>query len=77
MLNPLKERRQFGIAAFKDKVYGFSRKGDFIEINNADGSGSSLSNNADGSPIELRLTVELRRISICLLIFATVGHHFH
>ena len=29
----------FGIAAFKDKVYGFSRKGDFIEINNADGSG--------------------------------------
>lgn len=29
----------FGIAAFKDKVYGFSRKGDFVEINNNDGSG--------------------------------------
>lgn len=29
----------FGIAAFGDKVYGFSRKGDVVEINNVDGSG--------------------------------------
>ncbi|WP_146651982.1 hypothetical protein [Labilithrix luteola] len=29
----------FGIAAFHDKVYGFSRKGDVVEIHNDDGSG--------------------------------------
>jgi hypothetical protein len=28
----------FGIVAYRDKVYGFSRKGDFIEIHNDDGS---------------------------------------
>jgi hypothetical protein len=29
----------FGIAAFQDKVYGFSRKGDVVEIRISDGSG--------------------------------------
>ena len=29
----------FGVVAFKDKVYGFSRRGDFIEIHNDTGSG--------------------------------------
>jgi hypothetical protein len=32
----------YGIAAFKDKVYGFSRSGDFIEIHNTDGTGCLL-----------------------------------
>ena len=29
----------YGIAAFQDKVYGFSREGDVVEIHNTDGSG--------------------------------------
>jgi hypothetical protein len=29
----------FGITAFKDKVFGFSRKGAFIEVHNDDGTG--------------------------------------
>ena len=29
----------FGIAAYQDKVYGFSRKGDIVEIHSDDGSG--------------------------------------
>ena len=29
----------YGIAAFHDKVYGFSRKGDVVEINDTDGTG--------------------------------------
>jgi hypothetical protein len=29
----------FGIVAYKDKVFGFSRSGDVIEIHNADGTG--------------------------------------
>jgi hypothetical protein len=29
----------FGIAAYEDKVYGFSNKGDVVEIHNTDGSG--------------------------------------
>ena len=29
----------FGIAAYQDKVYGFSNKGDVVEIHNTDGSG--------------------------------------
>ncbi|MGH7282960.1 MAG: hypothetical protein ACRELY_15660 [Polyangiaceae bacterium] len=29
----------YGIAAFQDKVYGFSREGDVVEIHNDDGSG--------------------------------------
>lgn len=29
----------FGIVALHERVYGFSRKGDFIEMSNADGSG--------------------------------------
>jgi hypothetical protein len=33
----------FGIVAYKDKVYGFSRRGDFIQIDNNDGSGCLVS----------------------------------
>ncbi len=33
----------FGVAAFEDKVYGFSRKGDVVEIHNTDGSGCLVS----------------------------------
>lgn len=29
----------FGIVAYQDKVYGYSRRGDFIEIDNDDGTG--------------------------------------
>jgi hypothetical protein len=29
----------FGVIAYQDKVYGFSRRGDFIEMHNDDGSG--------------------------------------
>jgi hypothetical protein len=29
----------FGIVAYQDKVYGFSRAGDVIEIHTADGTG--------------------------------------
>jgi hypothetical protein len=36
----------FGIAAFEDKVYGFSRKGDVVEIRNSDGSGCLVSSNS-------------------------------
>ncbi len=34
----------FGIVAYKDKVYGFSRAGDIVEIHNTDGSGCLISN---------------------------------
>ena len=33
----------FGIVAYKDIVYGFSRKGDVVEIHNTDGSGCLVS----------------------------------
>jgi hypothetical protein len=33
----------FGIAAYKDKVFGFSREGDIVEIDNRDGSGCLVS----------------------------------
>ena len=33
----------FGIVAYKDKVFGFSRAGDIIEIHNADGTGCVIS----------------------------------
>jgi hypothetical protein len=29
----------FGMVALHDRIYGFSRKGDFVDIANADGSG--------------------------------------
>jgi hypothetical protein len=29
----------FGVAAYKDKIFGFSRKGDFIDVSNDTGSG--------------------------------------
>src|SRR5262249_4869963 len=32
----------FGIVAYKDKVFGFSRSGDIIEIHNTDGTGCLL-----------------------------------
>jgi hypothetical protein len=32
----------YGIAALQDKVYGFSRKGDVVSINNSDGTGCRL-----------------------------------
>ena len=35
----------FGITAYEDKVYGFSRKGDVVEIQNSDGSGCLVSSN--------------------------------
>jgi hypothetical protein len=35
----------FGIAAFKDQVFGFSRAGDFIEIHNNDGTACLISSN--------------------------------
>ena len=41
--SPVEFGSMFGIAAFKDKVYGFSRKGDFIEVHNDDGSGCLIS----------------------------------
>jgi hypothetical protein len=34
----------FGIAAYDDKVYGFSNQGDVVEIHNDDGSGCLVSN---------------------------------
>lgn len=34
----------FGIAAYSDKVYGFSNKGDLVEIHNDDGSGCLVKN---------------------------------
>ncbi len=34
----------FGIVAYKDVVYGFSRQGDIVEIRNSDGSGCLVSN---------------------------------
>jgi hypothetical protein len=37
----------FGIVAYQDKVYGFSRKGDVIEIHNTDGSACLVSANAN------------------------------
>jgi hypothetical protein len=33
----------FGVAAYKDKVFGFSREGDLVEIHNDDGSGCLVS----------------------------------
>ncbi len=39
----------FGIAAYNDKVYGFSRRGDVIEIRNEDGSGCLIEGHADGA----------------------------
>jgi hypothetical protein len=33
----------FGIVAYMDRVYGFSRSGDIVEIHNADGSGCLVS----------------------------------
>jgi hypothetical protein len=33
----------FGIVAYQDKVYGFSRSGDIVEIHNTDGSGCLVS----------------------------------
>lgn len=35
----------FGITAYEDKVYGFSRKGDVVEIHNTDGTGCLISSN--------------------------------
>jgi hypothetical protein len=35
----------FGIVAYKDKVFGFSRSGDIIEIHNTDGTGCLISSN--------------------------------
>jgi len=35
----------FGITAYEDKVYGFSRKGDIVEIHNTDGTGCLVSSN--------------------------------
>jgi hypothetical protein len=36
----------FGIVAYADKVYGFSRQGDVIEIDNKDGSACLVSSDA-------------------------------
>ena len=36
----------FGIVAYKDVVYGFSRQGDVVEIHNTDGSGCLVSSDA-------------------------------
>jgi hypothetical protein len=36
----------FGIVAYQDKVYGFSRKGDVVEIHNSDGSGCLVSSDS-------------------------------
>jgi hypothetical protein len=36
----------FGIVAYQDKVFGFSRAGDVVQIQNTDGSGCLLSSNA-------------------------------
>jgi hypothetical protein len=33
----------FGVAAYEDKVFGFSREGDIVEIHNADGTGCLVS----------------------------------
>jgi hypothetical protein len=35
----------FGVIAYQDKVYGFSRRGDFIEMHNDDGSGCLVDTN--------------------------------
>ncbi|MEO7111992.1 MAG: hypothetical protein ABI183_16230 [Polyangiaceae bacterium] len=35
----------FGVIAYQDKVYGFSRHGDFIEMHNDDGSGCLVDSN--------------------------------
>jgi hypothetical protein len=40
--SPAEFGSMFGIVAFRDKVYGFSRKGDFVEIRNDDGTGCLL-----------------------------------
>ena len=37
----------FGIAAWNDKVYGFSRSGNLVEINTADGTGCLVTQYAD------------------------------
>jgi hypothetical protein len=37
----------YGIAGLRDKIYGFSRRGDFIEIRNTDGTGCLVSSNPD------------------------------
>jgi|GEM_PF-1221041 len=37
----------YGIAGLRDKIYGFSRRGDFIEIRNDDGTGCLVSSNPD------------------------------
>ncbi len=39
----------FGIAAYDDKVYGFSNKGDLVEIHNDDGSACLVTNYANTS----------------------------
>ncbi|MEO6419106.1 MAG: hypothetical protein ABIP39_06850, partial [Polyangiaceae bacterium] len=37
----------YGVVAYEDKVFGFSRRGDFIEMHNGDGTGCLVSANAD------------------------------
>jgi hypothetical protein len=37
-------KSMYGIAAYQDKVYGFSHQGDIVEIDNTDGSACLLSN---------------------------------
>jgi hypothetical protein len=39
----------FGIVAYQDKVFGFSRKGDVIEIHNTDGTGCLISSDSSMS----------------------------
>ncbi len=36
----------YGVVAYKDKVYGFSRKGDLVEMHNDDGTGCLVTQNA-------------------------------
>jgi hypothetical protein len=39
----------YGIAAYQDKVYGFSRHGDIVEMDNTTGAGCTLQNQVDMS----------------------------
>ncbi|MEO8874803.1 MAG: hypothetical protein ABI461_04375, partial [Polyangiaceae bacterium] len=37
-------KSMYGIAAYQDKVYGFSHQGDIVEIDNSDGTACLLNN---------------------------------
>lgn len=42
----------YGIAAWDDKVYGFSRGGDFVEISNVDGTACKVTTETDTSQLQ-------------------------